>query len=121
MKTYWFQFYTLVLFFKQLCVERCKRHKMRYAGLLKGAWCQCSDGYNDRGVTTGCNIKCSGDLYEDCGGANKISAYEILPSLWNNTVIGMFSFYTLNSIVFLFTLCDPVHLLTFMLISKETN
>lgn len=69
----------------QLCVKRVKLFHLRYAGLLDGTKCVGSDGFNRGGATTGCTEPCSGAPAEECGGSNKVSVYEPLPSFWDHT------------------------------------
>ncbi|RUS89299.1 hypothetical protein EGW08_002906 [Elysia chlorotica] len=61
----------------QLCMDRCFMRGYAYAGLTSGTICECEQLYNpiealDRAE---CNVPCSGDPDQTCGGGGKTEVY----------------------------------------------
>jgi WSC domain len=50
------------------CVAACKGAGYTYAGVQYGTQCFCGDSYGKYGSSSGCNMKCSGNSSETCGG-----------------------------------------------------
>jgi len=59
----------------ELCVEYCKIYGYSFAGSQDGSQCFCGNGYGSYGRSSNCNLACSGDSYQICGGAWANSVY----------------------------------------------
>lgn len=60
------------------CIRECGRRNFRYAGLQYGLACVCDNDYGKFGKADNCNMPCTGDSSEICGGSWANSVYEIL-------------------------------------------
>ncbi|PVF98750.1 WSC-domain-containing protein [Serendipita vermifera] len=60
------------------CTAICYENSFKYAGVEYGGECYCANTIGDTGsaVTDGCNMPCSGDSSQTCGGGNRINIYE---------------------------------------------
>ncbi|XP_063960417.1 sialate:O-sulfotransferase 2-like [Lytechinus pictus] len=64
----------------EACVEACIQLVFTYASLSRGRECYCTDlssksqflSYEDSAL---CDVKCTGDMYHNCGGDNYMSVY----------------------------------------------
>lgn len=61
----------------QRCVETCRRLGYRYAGLQDAQSCLCGDSYGRYGQASNCNLPCTGDPRQICGGFSANSVYRI--------------------------------------------
>lgn len=50
------------------CVAICKSKGFRYAGVQYGESCLCGNSYGHYGVANNCNMACTGNPNETCGG-----------------------------------------------------
>ena len=50
------------------CVAICKSKGFRYAGVQYGESCLCGNSYGRYGAANNCNMACTGDPNETCGG-----------------------------------------------------
>ena len=62
----------------QKCVTYCGEMGFPYAGLQDGKFCACGKSYGRYGKANNCNIKCSGDIHQNCGGLWSSSIYLVL-------------------------------------------
>ncbi|KAH8884169.1 WSC-domain-containing protein [Thozetella sp. PMI_491] len=60
------------------CVAECKGNGYRYAGVIYGGYCFCGQTVVGGSLLDDkqCNIPCTGNSSETCGGENKISIYQ---------------------------------------------
>jgi len=56
------------------CVRECNNRGFAYAGTQYSRWCFCGNAYGQSGAANNCDMRCSGNATEVCGGA------------WANTV-----------------------------------
>ncbi|WDP86113.1 MAG: hypothetical protein HUN05_14065 [Desulfobacter sp.] len=61
----------------QGCMDVCKAKGFRYAATQYVSHCFCSNTYGKYGPSQGCNMKCSGNAAEICGGGWANSVYEL--------------------------------------------
>jgi hypothetical protein len=59
----------------QRCVEICKGKGFPYAGVQYGQSCLCGNSYGKFGTADNCNMKCTGDSSQICGGYNSNNVY----------------------------------------------
>ena len=59
----------------QRCVEICSAKGFAYAGVQYGQSCLCGNSYGKFGPADNCNMKCTGDSSQICGGYNSNSVY----------------------------------------------
>lgn len=59
----------------QRCVEICKQKGFAYAGVQYSESCLCGNSYGKFGTSNNCNMKCTGDPSQICGGINSNSVY----------------------------------------------
>lgn len=57
------------------CVSYCGSKGFAYAGTQYSKWCFCGNSYADNGEAKNCNMACSGDNSQTCGGAWANSVY----------------------------------------------
>jgi glucan endo-1,3-alpha-glucosidase len=60
----------------QVCSAWCGSQGFKYAGVQYGSSCFCGNSYGKYGTATDCNMACSGNGTETCGGAWANSVYE---------------------------------------------
>uniref|UniRef100_A0A336LYF3 CSON008011 protein n=1 Tax=Culicoides sonorensis TaxID=179676 RepID=A0A336LYF3_CULSO len=65
----------------KLCIDICKNFGFVYSGTQFGQWCHCGDSrpepaYNPQVADNLCDVKCSGNPLEKCGGPHKMSVYK---------------------------------------------
>ena len=63
-----------------LCLDHCQQQQMRFAGLTRGNQCYCGTdeiNINQRSQKRDkdCNVECSGNNDEVCGGRATLSVY----------------------------------------------
>ena len=56
------------------CAEKCRKMKMRYAGVGKGNLCYCGNNYWKNGMSRDCTKKCKKDK-RPCGGKKGVNMY----------------------------------------------
>lgn len=61
-----------------LCVKTCRDKGFKFAGTQYANQCFCGNSYGKTGRASNCNMTCSGDKNEKCGGSWANSIYEIL-------------------------------------------
>ncbi|KAF5325137.1 hypothetical protein D9619_009969 [Psilocybe cf. subviscida] len=74
------------------CIAFCTPTGYTFAGLEFGRECFCDFNIEATGVpaTNGCNMECTGDSTEICGGADRINIFKrIIPSGWSS--VGCFT------------------------------
>ena len=59
----------------QRCIETCRAKGFAYAGVQYGQSCLCGNSYGKFGEASNCNMKCTGDSSQICGGYNANSVY----------------------------------------------
>ncbi len=59
------------------CVSECRARGFAYAGTQYGSWCFCGNSYGKSGHANNCNMACSGNSGEICGGPWANSIYEL--------------------------------------------
>lgn len=59
------------------CVNVCLKRGFKYAGLQYGNDCYCDNTYDKYGKADNCNMSCSGNKNEVCGGYWANSVYEV--------------------------------------------
>ncbi len=57
------------------CINLCKSKGFKYAGVEYGSQCFCGNSYGKYGKADNCNMKCSGNANEICGGFWAINIY----------------------------------------------
>ena len=60
------------------CSETCLKSGFKYAGVQYADYCFCDNFYGRYGKADNCNMPCSGDKNEICGGAWANSVYELM-------------------------------------------
>jgi hypothetical protein len=61
----------------ETCVADCGKAGYAYAGVQYGKQCFCGNTYGKYGTSTSCNMTCSGDSAETCGGSYANSIYKV--------------------------------------------
>jgi hypothetical protein len=59
----------------QRCVSTCQARGFAYAGVQYGESCLCGNSYGRYGAAANCNMPCTGDRGQACGGFNANSVY----------------------------------------------
>jgi hypothetical protein len=59
----------------QHCVALCKAKGFRFAGVQYGQSCLCGNSYGRYGAASNCNMACTGNRSETCGGINSNFVY----------------------------------------------
>jgi uncharacterized protein YegL len=59
------------------CLSECRSRGFTFAGTQYGSWCFCGDSYGKSGPANNCNMRCSGNREEICGGTWANSIYKI--------------------------------------------
>ena len=59
----------------EMCIEFCASRNFPYAGTQYGTQCFCSTSYGKSGPATNCNMPCSGNDKQTCGGGWANSVY----------------------------------------------
>jgi len=59
-----------------LCIRECAKRGFRYAGVQYGTQCFCGNSYGSYGRATNCDMECSGDKSQMCGGSWANSVYK---------------------------------------------
>lgn len=57
------------------CINTCRKHGFLYAGVQYASWCFCGNYYGKYGESNNCNMKCSGNKSQICGGGWANSIY----------------------------------------------
>lgn len=57
------------------CIKICREKGFKYAGLQYSESCLCGNTYGKSGRTDNCNMKCTGDRKQTCGGYNANDVY----------------------------------------------
>lgn len=57
------------------CIAACKSRGFKFAGLQYGESCLCGNSYGRYGPATNCNMKCTGDPNQTCGGYSSNAVY----------------------------------------------
>lgn len=63
-----------------MCFERCAAQSALYVGLLEGNICGCGNDpavLSDPGTEAVCDIACSGEADESCGGDAEYDLYDL--------------------------------------------
>jgi hypothetical protein len=63
----------------QRCIEICKGKGFRFAGVEYGESCLCGNSYDQFGAADNCDMACTGDAGQICGGINATSVYATGP------------------------------------------
>ncbi len=61
----------------QMCVNLCREKGSTYAATQYGQHCFCGNSYGKYGPATNCDMKCSGNTGEICGGSFANSVYSV--------------------------------------------
>jgi len=59
----------------QKCVETCREKGFKYAGVQFGESCLCGNSYGSQGSASNCDMPCTGDKSQKCGGRFANSVY----------------------------------------------
>jgi len=59
----------------KFCIAVCRSKGFRFAGTQYSRECFCGDDYDDYGSANNCNMPCSGNAKEKCGGTWALSVY----------------------------------------------
>lgn len=59
----------------QSCIAKCKARGFAYAAVQYGQSCLCGNSYGKYGAAANCNMKCTGDAGQICGGYSANSVY----------------------------------------------
>ena len=61
------------------CIRRCKSRGFRYAGVQSANECRCGNSFGKHGTATPqtCNMKCTGNARQTCGGHFRMEIYLI--------------------------------------------
>lgn len=57
------------------CIASCKARGFKFAGVQYGESCLCGNSYGRYGPATNCNMKCTGDPGQNCGGYSSNAVY----------------------------------------------
>lgn len=66
----------------EICIEACAQQNFTVAGMEYADECYCGDTLVDGAVSTiesDCDVGCSGNTTQACGGANRVSVYSSVP------------------------------------------
>ncbi len=61
----------------QSCIAKCRELGFKYAGVQYSESCLCGNSYGKYGLADNCNMKCTGDGNQICGGYSSNSVYAI--------------------------------------------
>ncbi|MGO9611434.1 MAG: WSC domain-containing protein [Dissulfurispiraceae bacterium] len=61
----------------EMCVSICRDRGFEYAGNQDSMWCFCGQRFGKYGPATNCNMPCSGNRGEICGGSWANTIYDI--------------------------------------------
>ena len=61
----------------QMCTSTCKSKGFKFAGTQYSRWCFCGNSYGKSGVANNCNMNCSGNKNQKCGGGWANSVYRL--------------------------------------------
>ena len=61
----------------EICTSECKRSGFTYAATRNGSVCFCGNSYGKYGPASNCNVACSGNSKEICGGGGANSVYQV--------------------------------------------
>ncbi len=61
----------------QLCMRECARRGFSYAGVQANSYCFCGNSYGRYGGAPNCNLRCSGNSNQICGGSWANSIYSV--------------------------------------------
>ena len=59
------------------CTSECRSRGFAYAGTQYSKWCFCGNSYGNSGSANNCNMPCSGNSSETCGGSWANSVYQL--------------------------------------------
>jgi len=59
----------------QTCIANCKARGFKFAGVQYGESCLCGNSYGRYGTASNCNMKCTGDPGQNCGGYSANAVY----------------------------------------------
>jgi hypothetical protein len=59
------------------CVSLCRDKGFKFAGTQYSSWCFCGNAYGKSGKASNCNMKCSGNSNQICGGSWANSIYSV--------------------------------------------
>ena len=59
----------------QRCIETCRAKSFKYAGVQYSESCLCGNSYGKYGAADNCNMKCTGDSSQICGGYSSNGIY----------------------------------------------
>lgn len=59
----------------QRCIQVCASKGFKYAGVQYSESCLCGNSYGKFGAASNCNMACTGDSRQVCGGGNANSVY----------------------------------------------
>lgn len=59
----------------EACADACHNQGFTYAGLEYGVECWCGNGISSSPATEGCDMPCSGNPAQICGGPDRLSVY----------------------------------------------
>ena len=79
----------------QKCVRYCGERGFAYAGVQNGNMCACGNSYGRYGKADNCNVKCTGNKRQNCGGFGANSIYLVIkkdnkPKVQSNSKIKYF-------------------------------
>ena len=60
----------------ELCISMCKEKGFKYAGTQFSTHCFCGNQYGSYGEANNCNMNCSGNIDQICGGSWANSVYQ---------------------------------------------
>ncbi|KAJ8111688.1 hypothetical protein OPT61_g5771 [Boeremia exigua] len=65
----------------QSCTDECRKQNFQYAGTEYSSECYCGNTLNNghTPANDGCNMKCTGNNRQICGGPDRINIYEYVP------------------------------------------
>jgi hypothetical protein len=63
----------------ETCLQFCQQRGFTYAGTQYSSWCFCGNSYGRSGIANNCDMKCSGNASQTCGGAWANSVYRASP------------------------------------------
>ena len=59
----------------EACIAACKARGFKFAGVQYGESCLCGNSYGRYGAAANCNMKCTGDPAQNCGGYSANAVY----------------------------------------------
>lgn len=71
----------------EYCRVSCGNLGYNYAGAQDGGQCFCGNSYGSYGTSTGCNLACSGNSTENCGGAWANAVYASITSSYQGCFV----------------------------------